>query len=413
MRVCVLGSGILGITTAYFLNERGFDVTVLERKSGPAEETSFANGGQLSYSHAEPWAVPSVLPKIIKWMFKENSPLVLNLRFDPAMWAWGLRFLAQCTNAKAKENALNTLRLALYSRDVLANIRAKVPFDFHFLQKGVLHVFTDEKLLASAEKQAAFQADYGCEYQALDAAATVALEPALNHLAPKIKGSVYHAQDESGDIYRFSVELAKYCESKGVKFRYNADIKSMIKEGDRIKGLRTSHGVVEADAYVMACGSYSTPLLNSVGVRLPIYPMKGYSLSVPISDESRVPSISITDQGSKIVYSRLGNILRSAGTAEFAGYDHTITQKRIQHLKNEMKRIFGDVSDYNKATGWACLRPQTPQGTPYIGKTHLSNLYLNTGHGTLGWTLGPGSSKIVSDIIAGEQPEIDLSGLTA
>lgn len=410
MQICILGAGALGVMTAYFLEQNGHKVTIVERQPQAAMETSFANGGQLSYSHAEPWATPAVLPKIIKWALKENSPLVLSGKsLTPETLAWGLKFLGQCTTAKARENTLNILRLALYSRKIMSELRQETAIDFNFLANGILHFFTDQKLLDGTLKQAAFQAEYGAPYTALSARQCIEKEPALAGLESQLVGGVFHPEDESGDIHYFTKALA--AKLKNTQFYYNTQVVSLEHEGRRVRAVRTNKNRIEADRFVMSLGSYSQKFLQPLGIRSNIYPMKGYSISVPINGK-KAPNLSLTDQGSKIVYSRLGNILRAAGTAEFAGHDTTITPKRIEHMKSEMQRVFGDCGDFDQATGWACLRPQTPSGAPVLGHTPYDNLYLNTGHGTLGWTLGAGSAKIVADIIEGKTPAIALQGLT-
>lgn len=406
MQITILGAGVLGVTTAYMLEQRGYSVTVIDRRPTSAMETSFANGGQLSYSHAEPWANPSVLPKIAKWAFQENSPLVLSWKsFNPEMIAWGMRFLGECLPMNVRKNTLDTLKLALYSRQVMAEIRTQTSIEFDFLQNGILHFFTDEKLFAGAVAQAKFQAKYGCEYTILSPRECLEKEPSLARLEKELIGGIFHAQDESGDIHRFTQGLA--AQLRNTKFIYNTEVQSLVKENDKIIAVQTNDGVMSADAFVVALGSYSPKILNPLGIKTHIYPMKGYSVSVPINGK-RAPHVSVTDQGSKIVYSRLGNILRAAGTAEFAGHDDSITEKRIAHMKAEMQRVFGDCGDFDQATDWACLRPQTPAGTPTLGKTPYKNLFLNTGHGTLGWTLAAGSAKVVADIIDGKTPAVSF-----
>lgn len=411
MQICILGAGVIGITTAHFLEQKGYHVTIIDRQPGSGLETSFANGGQLSYGHAEPWANPGVLSKILRWSFQKNSPLQWSWRsLSPDMIRWGLKFLEQCTVSHARQNTLRTLRLALYSRLMLTEIRSHLPnLRFHFLQNGILHFFTDQHLLDKAIEQARFQAEYDCPYQLLSARDCLLQEPALAGLAGSLVGGIYHPEDESGDIHLFTERLAGTL--KRTRFLYNVNIEKLIKEENRIRAVEISTGRVEADAFVVANGSYSPQLLKPLGIHLPVYPMKGYSISVPLG-LGKGPAGSLTDQGSKIVYSRLGNVLRAAGTAEFAGYDTRIVPARISHMKAEMRRVFGDCGDFNKASSWACLRPQTPSGTPILGSTPFSNLYLNTGHGTLGWTLAAGSGKVVADLIDGQQPAISLEGLT-
>ena len=285
----------------------------------------------------------------------------------------------------------------------MAEIRSQTNITFDFLQNGILHFFTDPKLYAGAIAQAQFQARYGCEYALLSPKECLGKEPALAHLEKELVGGVFHAQDESGDIHRFTQGLA--AQLKNTQFIYNTEVQSLTKENDKIIAVQTNDGVIHGDAFVMALGSYSPRLLNPLGIKTHIYPMKGYSISVPVNGK-RAPQVSVTDQGSKIVYSRLGNILRAAGTAEFAGHDDGIMPKRIAHLKSEMQRVFGDCGDFDQATDWACLRPQTPAGTPTLGKTPFKNLFLNTGHGTLGWTLAAGSAKVVADVIEGKKSAI-------
>lgn len=404
MQITILGAGVLGVTTAYLLEQRGHSVTVIDRRPKAAMETSFANGGQLSYSHAEPWANLHVLPKIAKWMFQENAPLVLSYKsFNPEMIAWGLRFLRECLPSNVKENTLKTLQLALYSRQVMGEIRQQTNIEFNFLQNGILHFFTDTKLFSGAVKQAKFQAEHGCDYTVFSPQQCLEKEPALARLEKELVGGVFHAQDESGDIHRFTQGLA--AQLKNTQFLYNTTVESLVKEDEKIIAVQTNDGIVGGDKFVMSLGSYSPLLLKPLGIQTHIYPMKGYSISVPINGKT-APNVSVTDQGSKIVYSRLGNILRAAGTAEFAGYDDAVVTKRIAFMKSEMRRVFGDCGDFDQATDWACLRPQTPAGTPTIGKTPYTNLFLNTGHGTLGWTLAAGSSKIITDLIEGKIPAL-------
>lgn len=410
MKIVICGSGLLGITTAYVLALRGHEVEVLDRGQVSASETSYANGGQLSYSHAEPWANPAVLPKLPSWILKEDSPLIFRPRLDPEMFRWGLAFLRNCTTSRAKINCVNMLRLGLYSRRKLEVIRRETGVVFDFLDKGILHIFNTEKDLAHAVKQTEFQAKYGCVETVLTRQQVMETEPALQHTSREIVGGIYAPQDESGDPHTFCNALAAYCSEKlGVNIRYGVEIESLDKHNGRIDSVTTNQGKVKGDAYVVALGSYSPLLLKQVGVKIPIYPMKGYSITVPANEYS--PTISLTDGSAKIVYSRLGNRVRVAGTAEFTGHDTQILESRIQPIVRATKTLFPNMDWDSKIDKWACLRPSTPDGPPYLGPTPCNNLFLNTGHGTLGWTQAAGSAYIVADIIENKSPEIMLSGL--
>ncbi len=412
MKVIILGSGIIGITTAYVLASRGHEVHILERKDCCAGDTSFANGGQLSYSHAEPWGNPSVLPKLPKWIFREDSPLVVRPRLDMAMMRWGLGFLRNCTTARARINCVNMLRLGLYSRDKMAVIRDETGIAFDFSDKGILHIFSTQSDFDHAVKQAEFQAKFGGEEKVLTREECLEMEPALSATARPIVGGIHAYQDESGDAFVFCQELLKYCqEHLSVSIHYDAEITDIRTQGENIAAIETSAGEFIGDAYVMALGSYSAVHLKKLGIRVPIYPMKGYSLTIPADDHC--PNISITDGSVKVVYSRLGNRLRVAGTAEFAGYDHAVTQSRIEPILAACRTLFPAAAwDSPERTEWACLRPSTPDGPPILGRTPLKNFLLNTGHGTLGWTQGAGSAYIVADILENRMPAIMMSGLT-
>ncbi len=413
MKICILGAGVLGVTSAYELARRGHAVTVIERGAEPARECSYANGGQLSYSHAEPWANPHVFPKLFKWAFQDDAPLVLRPSTDMHMMRWGLLFLLNCLPAKARANCETMLRLGLYSKQKMAELMAETKVEFSFLGNGTLHVFDSQASFDGAKRHAEFQAKLGCTETPMTPAECFTLEPTLANTTKKLVGGMYAPIDESGDIHVFTKNLADYCAKKlGVTFLYNQKIAKLHQTNNQI-----THVEIEGqqrdymagfDAYVMALGSHSAPHLRKLGLYVPIYPMKGYSITFNAS--AHCPKVSITDDAAKQVYTLLGNRMRVAGTAEFAGYNEAVRAVRIDPLKRGMKELFPEAPQ-EELTEWACLRPSTPDGPPIIGKTPISNLFMNTGHGTLGWTQAAGSSRLLADVVDGTPTEIPLTGL--
>ena len=411
MKIIILGSGLLGVTAAYELGKRGFEVTVFDRGANSASETSYANGGQLSYSHAEPWASPSVLHKLPRWMLRDDSPLVLRPRADWQMIKWSLKFLRNCTKTRAEINTVNMLRLGLYSREKMREIRANEAIEFNFSDKGILHLYGTAKDFEAGKKQVEFQAKFGGSERILSYDEVLKLEPTLAHTSRTIVGGIHANHDESGDAHAFCVALAaRAAEKFGVKFEYGVNILGLKKEGDKIVAISTDKGDFVGDKYIMSMGSYSSVALRKLGIDVPIYPMKGYSITLNANEFC--PNISLTDGTHKIVYSRLGDELRIAGTAEFAGYNDIIREKRIAPIVRAVQTLFPKADFTQEISKWACLRPSTPDGPPIIGKTPISNLFMNTGHGTLGWTQSAGSASIIADIIEEKPPEIILHGLT-
>jgi D-amino-acid dehydrogenase len=411
MKILVLGSGLLGVASAYALAKRGFEVTVVDRKSTSGAETSYANGGQLSYSHAEPWANPSVIPNLPKFLLDPNSPLVLRPRADWQMTKWGVKFLRNCAAARANVNCINILRLGLYSREEMAKLRADTNIAFDFAARGILHVFGNDKSFDYAKHHNEFQARFGGDERVLTTDEVFALEPALQHTERKIIGGIHAHQDESGDAYMFCNALADHISKRfGVKFIHGVNIESLAREGNRITAVKTDQGEMTADGFVMAMGSYSSVALRPLGIDVPIYPMKGYSITLPANEFC--PNLSLTDGTFKIVYSRLGDRLRIAGTAEFAGYNDAVREKRIKPIIKAARGLLPKADWDGNIDRWACLRPSTPDGPPIIGKTPYPNLFLNTGHGTLGWTQAAGSATLLADIMENIPPAIITAGLT-
>jgi D-amino-acid dehydrogenase len=412
MKVIILGAGVIGVTSAYILASRGYEVEVIDRQPDSARETSFANGGQLSYSHAEPWANPGVIPKIAKWLFKEDAPLVFRPRADMDMIKWGLKFLANCTENNAKSNSVSLLKLGLYSRKKMEQLRVYTGIDFHNIREGILHIFSDPKEFEAAKKQAAYQEKFGHPSEICDVNRCITLEPALQHSGKKLVGGIFDAIDESGDIFVFTQKLAALCESEyKVQFHYNTVIKDLNYGGGKILSVSTDKGEMKADSFVMSLGSYTPIYMKNLGIKVPIYPMKGYSVTLQAVPHY-TPTISLTDSELKIVYSRLGDKLRIAGTAEFAGYNCDITPHRVKPIYEAAKKLFPKAEFAEPLSSWACLRPSTPDGPPIIGKTKISNLFMNTGHGTLGWTQAAGSANLLADVMENRPTEIRMDGLT-
>lgn len=408
MKIIVLGAGLAGVSSAWYLAGDGHEVTVFDRQPGPALETSFANGGQISTSHAEPWANPGAPWQALKWLGREDAPLLWRLRADPAQWAWGLRFLRECLPSRTRANIVAILRLALYSRDRLRALRSELGLEYDQLERGILHFYTDPAVFEHAIPQAALMREVGCERVVKSAAECIEIEPALRESTVPIVGGTYTAQDESGDAHRFTRTLAERCAARGVTFRYGEAIEAIEAGGDRVEGVRLAGGeTLKADAVVVALGSFSPLLLGPLGVDLPVYPAKGYSVTIPVVADSLAPTVSLTDDGRKIVFSRLGDRLRVAGTAEFAGWDMSVNAARCEAIVRRVFDIFPRAGDRSGIVTWAGLRPSTPGNVPLIGCAKFGNLWLNTGHGTLGWTLACGSGRLLADLVAGRKPDVD------
>ena len=411
MRVAVLGAGVIGVASAWYLADAGHEVTVIDRQPAPGRETSFANGGQISVSHAEPWAGPHAPRQLLAWLGHEESPLLWRLRADPDQWRWGMRFLMQCTAGRARQNMVNLVRLGIYSRTRLQILRDELSLQYDQIERGILHVFTDERELARVSIRNKAYSVLGCERRVVTAAECLAIEPALALASTPIVGGLFAPSDESGDACKFTTLLAQHCTDQGVVFRYGRQVKMLHGEADSISGVQLDHGeVLRADAYVLALGSYTSQLLKPLGVHVPIYPAKGYSLTIPLARSDLAPTVSLTDDAHKLVLSRLGDCLRVAGTAEFNGYDTTLNARRCAAIAQRVRELFPCLSALGQATAWTGLRPSTPGNVPLIGAvTPYRNLYLNSGHGTLGWTLACGSGKLLADVVSSRPSEIDAT----
>jgi D-amino-acid dehydrogenase len=421
MKTIVMGAGVTGVTTAWFLNQLGHEVTVIERRSAAALETSFANGGQISVSHAEPWANLGAPLKVLKWLGKEDAPLLFRLRADMNQWLWGLEFLRNCTPARTRHNIRQMVNLGLYSRSTLQKLRDDLGLQYNQLTQGILHFYTDQKEYDDAQELARIMREHGCELDMKTAAECMAIEPALKYSESQIVGGSMTPSDESGDAQAFTRSLAAKCEEAGIKFLYNTALLKINKTGNTIDSLLVAQGQGEAggvmhslkaDSYVMCLGSFSMQWAKVLGQTLRIYPAKGYSVTLPVINETASFKVSLTDDEYKLVFSRLGNKLRIAGTAELNGYSTELNLKRCEAIVRRVRQLFPNMVDTDpRAQYWAGLRPATPSNVPYIGVSNTRNLFLNTGHGTLGWTHSCGSGRAIAEIMSGQTPEVDFAFL--
>lgn len=411
MRIVILGAGVIGVTSAWYLARAGHEVTVIDRQPASALETSFANAGEISPGYASPWAAPGIPQKAIKWLFMKHAPLIIQPRPDLAKISWVAQMLMNCTSAAYATNKSRMVRLAEYSRDCLMELRRDTGISYDERTQGTLQVFRTQKQVDAAYKDIAVLKADGVPFEVLDADGCVAAEPGLAPSRDKIAGGLRLPGDETGDCFKFTTSLAAMAEAAGVTFRYGVDIQALETDLGRVTAVRTSMGRVTADAFVVALGSYSPALVKSLGIRLPVYPVKGYSITVPIVDESRAPVSTVMDETFKIAITRLGDRIRVGGMAEIAGFDRTLHAKRQATLQHSVEDLFGGAGDQSQATFWTGLRPMTPDGTPVVGATNLPNLFLNTGHGTLGWTMAAGSGRVLADIVSNRVANIDATDL--
>ena len=413
MKVIVLGAGVTGVAAAWYLNKSGHEVTVLERQGAAGMETSFANGGQISVSHAEPWANPHAPAKILQWLTREDAPLLFRLRADWQQWLWGLSFLRECTPARTRHNIRQLVNLGLYSRAALRELRLDTAIEYDQLTRGILHLYTSTREFDNAQEPARVMREFGCELEMKSAAQCVAIEPALAAAAHLIAGGSLTPSDESGDAHKFTQNLGRLTQARGTRFEYGCSIEALESAAGRVTGVRVAQAGAPrrfaADAYVLCLGAYSPRLVRPLGIDLRIYPAKGYSVTLPVADPARAPMVSLTDDEHKLVFSRLGDRLRVAGTAELNGYSTDLNPVRCAAILKRAEQLFPGAGDASRAQFWTGLRPATPSNVPYIGTSKLANLYLNTGHGTLGWTHACGSGQAIADIVSGRIPEVDFA----
>ncbi|MDK2125639.1 D-amino acid dehydrogenase [Parachitinimonas caeni] len=413
MKVLILGAGITGVTSAWYLARAGHEVTVVDRQPQAALETSFANGGQVSVSQSEPWAGPEAPFKVAKWLWRGDSPLLFRPRLDVRQWQWGAGFLWECLPTNMRHNIAQMVRLGLYSRDALRELRDETGIAYDCETRGILQIYFDQASLDDAAATSKLMRELGCERRTLNTEEAVQIEPALRYIKDRLAGATFAPDDESGDARLFTQGLADLAAQRGVNFRYNTMILGVEHAADAVTGVRIRDcegrdSTLRADAYLVCLGSYSPLLVRPLGLYLPIYPTKGYSATIDTEGFDGAPHVSITDDSVKMVFTRLGNRLRIAGTAELNGYNTDLNMLRCEALLRRTFELFPNAGDRHSVQYWTGLRPSTPSNVPMIGGTRYRNLYLNTGHGTLGWTEGCGSAKAIADIISGRKPELDF-----
>ncbi|WP_136680889.1 D-amino acid dehydrogenase [Neptunomonas sp. XY-337] len=413
MHVLILGGGVVGTTSAWYLAKAGHEVTVVDRQVAVALETSYANAGQVSPGYSAPWAAPGVPMKAIKWMMQDLAPLMIKGKeIDLNTLSWMSKMISNCNEADYHTNKARMMRLAEYSRDCFKALREEQAIAYDQRTNGTLQVFRTEKQVAAAKKDIAVLEECGVDYQVLDRAGCVSHEPALGFVQDKIVGGLRLPGDETGDCFKFTTALAQACKELGVKFRMKTEVIGLNVENGKISSVSTSAGRLTADAYLCAMGSYSTPLLSQIDVKVPVYPIKGYSLTLPIIDAARAPVSTIMDETYKVAVTRFDDRIRVGGTAEIASYNKELMEKRRANVEYVVGDLFPGGGDIDQAEFWTGLRPMTPDGTPILGETRFDNLFLNTGHGTLGWTMSLGSAKFVADIISKRPTDIDPEGMS-
>ncbi|MNG74738.1 D-amino acid dehydrogenase small subunit [compost metagenome] len=411
MRVVILGSGVVGVASAWYLAKAGHEVTVIDRQPGPAMETSAANAGQISPGYAAPWAAPGVPLKAIKWMFQRHAPLAVRLDGSSFQLSWMWQMLKNCDTSHYMTNKGRMVRLAEYSRDCIKALRQETGIQYEGRQGGTLQLFRTQQQFENAAKDIAVLEDAGVPYKLLEAHQLATVEPALAQVAHKLTGGLQLPNDETGDCQLFTQQLAKLAQQAGVTFLYNRSVDRLLVDGDQISGVQCGTEVFKADSYVVAFGSYSTALLRDL-VSIPVYPLKGYSLTIPIADEAAAPFSTVLDETYKIAITRFDQRIRVGGMAEIVGFNTQLEQKRRETLEMVVQDLYPNGGRVEEATFWTGLRPMTPDGTPIVGKTSLKNLFLNTGHGTLGWTMACGSGQLLSDLISGTTPAIPSDDLS-
>jgi D-amino-acid dehydrogenase len=410
--IVVLGAGVMGVTTAYYLAKAGREVTVIDRQPEAAAETSFANAGLIAPGHSNAWASPRAPMILLRSLWRDDTALRFRLRWDPALWRWGLQFLANCTAERNRQNTLIKLGLARYSREKLIELRQAERIAYDEIAKGCIYLYRDPVHFETGQRAIGFLKAQGYPFETLDRAACVKLDPALAPAQDRIAGAIYAPQDESGDCRAFVLALARICEGLGVRFRYGTAIRALETKAGRVEAVATDRERIAADQVVIALGSYAPQIARGAGITLPIYPVKGYSLTLPLKDKAAAPMLGGVDESYLVAFARMGDRLRLTATADIAGYDSTHRPENFATMIKVARELFPDAAHYDQPRYWACLRPMTPDGPPILGKTKLANLFLNTGSGHMGWTMACGSSRLVTDLMLGRKLDISLEGMT-
>lgn len=408
MKVVIMGAGLSGILTAYYLNREGIDVEVVDRQPIAANETSHANGSLICLGHSYPWGSPAAPGIMLKSLLRDDQALRVSLKFSPRMWSWLFKFLLECPRSRADRHAASRLRLATYSQSLMPDVIANAKLAFHHIDRGLLYIYRTEATMTHGLEQMRVLERNGLPIKVVNADEVAAIEPSLLPVKNEFIGAVYVPSDGTGDARLFTVELSKELERRGVKFSYNTSIERLNVEGGRVQSISTSKGVVKGNAFVVAMGSYSPLLVRSHGIKLDVFPVKGYSMTVPITNESVAPVVGGLDEDNLLAFSRLGDRLRLTATAQFTGYDTKHSPSDFRYMTNAAKSLFPTIGDYSKSKYWAGLRPATPDGNTRFGTARYPNLFLNTGQGSMGWTMACGSGRVTADLITGRQPEIDI-----
>ena len=414
MKVVVMGAGVIGVTTAWYLAKQGAEVVVLDRQTGPGLETSYANAGELSYGMTSPWAAPGIPMKAVKWLFMKRRPLFIWPLISPTMWMWSIQMIRNCNPDSYRINKSRMVRISNYSRDVMPDLIGETGIEYDGRAQGTLQLFRTQKQLKGSRADQEILAEFDSPHEELDRDGCIAAEPALAQVRDKFVGGLRLTADRTGDCRMFTMALAEKAAELGVQFQYGQSIRAIAVENGRVAGVDTElAGRITGDKYVCALGSYAPRLLKPIGLKLPVYPVKGYSVTLPVVDDAKAPQSTLMDETHKVAITRLGDRIRVAGTAEIAGYSNRLGPHATDTVKHVIGDLFPGGGDLSQAEGWTGLRPMTPDGTPILGGTQYDNLYLNTGHGTLGWTMACGSGRAVADVVLDRTPEISFDGLTA
>jgi D-amino-acid dehydrogenase len=412
VRIVILGAGVIGVTTAHYLARAGHDVVVIDRQPQVGLETSFANAGEISPGYASPWAAPGMPSKALKWLFMRHAPLIIQPKPDPAMLSWLLHVLKNCNARSYAINKGRMVRLAEYSRNVLRALRQELRIEYDGRSLGTLQIFRTQQQIDGIEKDTAVLARDGVTFEVLDRDGCLRVEPGLAAAAQSVAGGLRLPGDETGDCFKFTSKLADHSRTLGVTYRLNESVAAIERAGSKVSYVTTDKGVHFADAFVVALGSYSRALLKTLGIRIPVYPVKGYSITASIRNAADAPQSTVMDETFKVAITRLGDRIRVGGMAEISGFDSRLPDSRRRTLIHSAAGLFRDAADWNATSYWSGLRPMTPDGTPIVGATELDNLYVNTGHGTLGWTMACGSARVLADLMSDKRPDIDVSDLS-